>query len=190
MELVILNHDEVVSLLPFSKCIDLMADALESLARGQVHLPLRTIVRPPDAKGLMALMPAYRSGERSAYALKAVCVFPQNPTIGKDAHQGAVLVFSPETGELLAVISASAITAIRTAAVSALATRLLARGDARELAIIGAGVQGRAHLAAIAEVRPLTRVRIADAVTERARMLASFVVYVWAFPVLYSEFVV
>ncbi len=187
MELVILNHDEVVSLLPFSKCIDLMADALESLARGQVHLPLRMIVRPPDAKGLMALMPAYRSGERSAYALKAICAFPQNPTVGKDTHQGAVLVFSPEAGELLAVINASAITAIRTAAVSALATRLLARGDARELAIIGAGVQGRAHLAAIAEVRPLRRVRVADAVTERARMLAAQTAAGCAFPVEASD---
>ncbi len=187
MKLVILNHDEVVGLLPYSRCIDLMADALASLARGQVHLPLRMIVRPPDAKGLMALMPAYRSGEGSAYALKAICVFAQNPAIGKDAHQGAVLVFSPETGELLAVINASAITAIRTASVSALATRLLAREDARELAIIGAGVQGRAHLAAISEVRSLRRVRIADAVTERAHKFAAQAAEGYAFPVEASE---
>jgi len=108
----------------------------------------------------MAMMPAYRAGERPLFGLKAICVFPGNAALGKDAHQGAVILFDGTTGGLLAIVNASAITAIRTAAVSGLATRVLARKDASTLAIIGAGVQARTHLEAIACVRKLERVRV------------------------------
>jgi ornithine cyclodeaminase len=120
----------------------------------------------------MGLMPSYVGGETAAYGLKTVCVFPGNPAKGKDAHQGAVLLFSAETGELLALMNASAITAIRTAAVSGVATDLLAREDASDLAIIGAGVQARTHLKAIAEVRPIKRCRVASRNIEHGRRLA------------------
>jgi ornithine cyclodeaminase/alanine dehydrogenase-like protein (mu-crystallin family) len=183
MKILILDHDQVYAAMPISTCIEVMSEALDSLARGRFHLPLRMIVRPPDAEGMMGLMPCYRSGERAAYALKAVCVFPRNPAFGKDSHQGAVLLFSAVTGELLAVVNASAVTAIRTAAVSAVATRALARKDASQLAVIGAGVQGRAHLAAIAEVRPIKVARVADAVPERARGFAAEMSAVHSFPV-------
>jgi len=139
-----------------------MSDALASLARGEVYQPLRTIIRPPDARGLLGLMPAYRHGEHGAFGLKAICVFPGNPSIGKDAHQGTVMLFSQETGEPLALMNASQITAIRTAAVSAVATRLLARPDAEQLGIIGAGVQARTHLVALASVRSIKRARVAS----------------------------
>lgn len=142
-------------------CIDLMSDALGSLARGEVYQPLRTIVRPPGARGLLGLMPAYRGGEHGAFGLKAICVFPGNPALGKDAHQGTVMLFNQETGEPLALMNASQITAIRTAAASAVATRLLAREDAGELGIIGAGVQARTHLVALAHVRSIKRARVA-----------------------------
>jgi len=168
MKILILNHAEVEELLPVPACITVMAEALTALARDQVHQPLRMVVRPPDAAGLMGLMPAYVSGEHAAYGLKAVCVFPGNPAIGKDAHQGSVMLFSAETGELLALMNASAITAIRTAAVSGVATRLLAREEAADLAIIGAGVQARTHLQAMAAVRPLKRVRVASRTKESA----------------------
>ncbi len=138
-----------------------MSDALAALAHDEVHQPLRTVIQPPDARGLLALMPAYRSGERGAFGLKAICVFPDNPSHGKDAHQGGVMIFSQDTGELLALMSASEITAIRTAAVSAVATRLLAREDASELTIIGAGVQARTHLTALSCVRSIKRARVA-----------------------------
>ena len=143
------------------ECIDLMSDALAALARGEIFQPLRTIVRPPDARGLLGLMPAYRHGEQGAFGLKAICVFPGNPSIGKDAHQGTVMLFSQETGEPLALMNASQITATRTAAVSAVATRLLARPEAEELGIIGAGVQARTHLVALACVRSIKRARVA-----------------------------
>src|ERR1044071_3595738 len=139
MKVLVLSHDEVVELLPMQKCIAIMRRALFALAAGEVHQPLRTIIRPPHAAGLMGLMPSYMSGDRAAFGLKAICVFPRNPERGKDAHQGAVLLFSAETGELQAMMNASAITAIRTAAVSGVATDLLARDDASGLAIVRAG---------------------------------------------------
>ena len=172
MKILILNHDEVVELLPMKECIALMREALTKLARGEVHQPLRTIVRPPDAAGVMGLMPSYVGGDDAAYGLKTVCIFPANPAKGKDAHQGAVLLFSAESGELLALMNASAITAIRTAAVSAVATDLLAREDASDLAIVGAGVQARTHLKAIAEVRSIKRCRVASRNIEHARRFA------------------
>jgi ornithine cyclodeaminase len=160
MKILILSSRQVKQLLSIVDCIELMSDALSALARDEVYQPLRTIVRPPNARGLLGLMPAYRSGEDGAFGLKAICVFPDNPSQGKDAHQGAVALFSRETGELLALMNASEITAIRTAAVSAVATRLLAREDAHELAIVGAGVQARTHLTALACVRSIKRVRV------------------------------
>src|SRR5579859_3109210 len=167
--IVVLSHDQVVHLLPMARCIDVMADAFMSLAAGEMYQPLRTIMRPPGSNGLMGLMPSYRSGQHATYALKAVCVFPGNSAIGKDAHQGSVMLFSAETGELKALINASAITAIRTAAVSALATRYLARADASELAIIGTGIQAQAHLEALLLVRPIKHIRIAGRSPERVR---------------------
>jgi ornithine cyclodeaminase/alanine dehydrogenase-like protein (mu-crystallin family) len=171
MKILVLDSRQIRELLPMTECIELMADALSALARGEVYQPLRTIIRPPEARGLLGLMPAFRAGEQGAFGLKAICVFPENPAKGKDAHQGAVMLFSRETGELLALMNASEITAIRTAAVSAVATRLLAREDAQQLAIIGAGVQARTHLAAIAAVRPIERARVACRNIEHAEQL-------------------
>lgn len=187
MSILVLTHREVETLLPVDECIPVMAEALAALARGQVHMPLRMVVRPPDASGLLGLMPSYASGAGKAYGLKAVCVFPQNAAMGKDAHQGGVLLFSGETGELLALMNASAITAIRTAAVSGVATKLLAREDAGDLALVGAGVQARAHLPAMAAVRPLRRVRVASRRFERAREFASEFQPRYPFPIEPAE---
>src|SRR5262245_9308264 len=183
MPILILNHIEVEQLLPIAECVEVMAEALADLSAGRMHQPLRTIVRPPDAAGLMGLMPAYRAGERALYGLKAVCVFPGNSAKGKDAHQGSVMLFSGETGELLALLNASAITAIRTAAVSGVATRLLARPDAGELAIVGTGVQARAHLAAMAAVRPIRRARVASRSAEHAAKFAETMAARYPFPI-------
>ena len=171
MKILILDSAQIRELLPMAPCIELMSDALSALARDEVHQPLRTIIRPPNARGLLGLMSAYRGCDQGAFGLKAICVFPENPLQGKDAHQGAVMLFSRETGELVALMNASEITAIRTAAVSGVATRLLAREDANELAIIGAGVQARTHLAALACVRSLKRVRVAARNVEHAQRL-------------------
>jgi ornithine cyclodeaminase len=172
-ELLVIGHDDVKRLLPMEECIELMESVLADLARGAVWQPLRFVVRPPDEPSLMGLMPAHRSGPTASYGLKAVCIFPANAARGIDLHQGGVLLFDGETGELRALVDASAVTATRTAAVSAVATRALAREDARELAILGAGVQARAHLEAMAAARPFERARVWNRTAERAETFAA-----------------
>lgn len=183
MNVLILGHDEVLALLPMGECITLMREALVSLAEGRVHQPLRTLVRPPDAAGIMGLMPSYSSGAHAAFGLKAICVFGGNAARGLDSHQGAVLLFSAETGELLAIVNASAVTAVRTAAVSGVATQALAREDAGDLAVIGAGVQARSHIEAMSNVRRIKRCRVASRSIERARKFADELKGSCAFPV-------
>jgi ornithine cyclodeaminase/alanine dehydrogenase-like protein (mu-crystallin family) len=172
MSVLVLNQEEVERLLDMEGCIEAMAEALASLARGEVQVPLRFIVSPEDGDSLLGLMPAHRGGEAPLYSLKTVAVFPDNPRRGLDAHQGTVTLFDGETGEVRALMNASAITAIRTAAVSAVATRLLAREDARELAILGAGVQARTHLDAMRLVRDFELVRVYSPTPEHARAVA------------------
>ncbi len=171
MKLIVLAGQHVHELLPYRECANLMREALAELARGQIQQPLRTVVRPRDAAGFMGLMPSYSPSV--GYALKAICITPGNPAIGKDAHQGGVLLFDAATGEPLALVNASAVTEIRTAATSAVATDLLASPGAAELAIIGTGVQARAHAHAVASTRPLTGIRIASRDLARARDLAA-----------------
>lgn len=158
MNVRVLDEETVRRLLPMRDCIDAMADALASLARGEVHNPLRFIVRPPQEESLLALMPAHRGGERPAYALKALAIFPSNAALGLDLHQGFVALFDGETGEVRALMNAGGITAVRTAAVSGVATRCLARDDVRTLAILGTGIQARAHLEAMQAVREFERI--------------------------------
>lgn len=172
MSLLVLNRADVERLLPMPACIRLMAEALGSLARGEVVLPLRPVLRIPDSRNLFALMPAYSQPLR-AIAAKLITVFPENHGRDLESHQGAVLLFDGERGSLLAVMEAAAITAIRTAAVSGLATDLLARRDSGVLAILGAGVQARTHLDAMMAVRPFRRIVIWSRTTERARACAA-----------------
>ena len=171
-ELLVVGHDDVKRLLPMEECIELMASVLADLARGAVWQPLRFVVRPPDEPSLMGLMPAHRSEPTASYGLKAVCIFPSNAARGIDLHQGGVLLFDGETGVLRALVDASAITATRTAAVSGVATKALAREDARELAILGSGVQARSHLEAMAAARPFERARVWSRTAEHAEAFA------------------
>jgi ornithine cyclodeaminase/alanine dehydrogenase-like protein (mu-crystallin family) len=159
MSVLVLAEHDVRRLLPMSECIEAMEEVLRSLARGGLHQPLRPMTRAPDGQSLMGLMPAHRGGERPAWSLKEIVVVPDNPTRGLDAHQGAVLLHDGRTGELRALLKASAITEIRTAAVSAVATRALARRDARVVAILGGGVQARSHGEAMRAVLPDAELR-------------------------------
>ena len=173
MSVLILGEAEVHQHLVMAECIEAMAGALGALARGEASMPLRSVLRGPQSKGMLGLMPAYRGGETPVYSLKAVCVFPENPRLGLDAHQGTVTLFDGETGRPSAILNGSALTSIRTAAVSALATRLLAPPDAGVLALLGSGVQARAHLSALALVRALREVRIHSPNDEHAQALAA-----------------
>ncbi|HSP14836.1 MAG TPA: ornithine cyclodeaminase family protein [Thermoanaerobaculia bacterium] len=173
MRVLIVNEHDVETILTMRECIAAMEEALSVLARGEVTQPLRSLVRGSGAQGILGLMPAHRGGKNPVYGLKEVCVFPGNPARGLDTHLGAVLLHSGENGALLAVVNASAITAIRTAAVSAVATRLLAREDAKTLAIIGAGVQAKSHLESIPLVRKISDVRVYSRTREKAEKLVA-----------------
>jgi ornithine cyclodeaminase/alanine dehydrogenase-like protein (mu-crystallin family) len=155
----LLNQAQVTELLPMEECIEVMDRVLRTLAAGGAQLPLRTVLRLPASRGIFGVMPAQLS-DPDALGLKAIAVFPGNEGTHLDSHQGVVLLLSPETGAPLAIMDASSITAIRTAAVSGVATRALAREDAGDLAILGSGVQARSHLEAMRTVRTLRRVRV------------------------------
>jgi ornithine cyclodeaminase len=176
MRVLILSHRDVVAALPPRACAEAMAAVLAARARGETYHPLRTVMRPPGADGLMGLMPSWRGAQRdgsgAVFALKAICIIPGNPARGLDAHQGTVTLFDGETGVPTAILDASAVTEIRTAAVTAVATGLLARTDARTLAVLGAGVQGRAHLTALAGVRDFGQVRVYSPTRVHAQALA------------------
>jgi len=168
----ILSEHDVIRHLPMSECIEAMAAVLAARARGEAQMPLRSVLRGEGMSGMLGLMPASRGGGAPAYSVKAVCVFPGNPRLGLDAHQGVVALFDGETGRPTAVLNGSAVTSIRTAAVSALATRLLAPGRGGTLAIVGAGVQAAAHVRALLAVRDFEEVRICARTAEHARALA------------------
>jgi ornithine cyclodeaminase/alanine dehydrogenase-like protein (mu-crystallin family) len=170
----------VHALLGYNDCAEAMRGAPTALASGRAQQPLRTVIAPDGAAGLMALMPSYLTGQSGqgndrepAYGLKAICITPANPAAGLDTHQGVVLLSSGTTGEPLAVLNASAVTEIRTAAVSVVATELLARPDADELAVIGTGVQARAHILALDGARRLREIRVAGRDQERSGQFAA-----------------
>jgi ornithine cyclodeaminase/alanine dehydrogenase-like protein (mu-crystallin family) len=176
MRVLILSHRDVLDALQPGPCAEAMAAVLAGHARGETFMPLRSVMAPPDAAGFMGLMPGWRGeqGDGAAtFALKAVCIMPGNPARGLDAHQGIVTLFDGQTGQPTAILDASAITDRRTAAVTAVATEVLARREARVLAILGAGTQARAHLEALAPVRAFEQVRIYSPTQAHARQLAA-----------------
>jgi ornithine cyclodeaminase/alanine dehydrogenase-like protein (mu-crystallin family) len=136
------------------------------------NLPLRQILWLPEKIGGLGLMPAALLPDK-VVGLKAITFFPGNEGTELDTHQGAVLLFEAERGRLLAILDATSITAIRTAAVSGVATRLLAKEDAGDLAIIGSGVQARTHLEAMTIARRIRRVRVAGKDRQRAEAFAA-----------------
>ena len=172
MKTLIVGHDDARRLLPMSECIDVMEDLFKTLARGEAVLPLRQIIVQPDKKGMFGAMPAYLGSPR-AIGGKFITVFNGNRDTRFESHQGAVLLFECENGRLLAVVDATAVTNIRTAAASGAATRVLARNDATDLAILGSGAQASAHLAAMRAVRGITKVRVWSRNQEHARRFAA-----------------
>ena len=168
----ILNQDDVLEHLPMSECIEAMRDAFLALERGEVRLPLRAVSALPYEAGWLGVMPVSLSNPPLA-AVKAITVIPANSATLLDSHQGAVLLFDASNGRLLSILDASAITAIRTAAASGLATDVLARREAGDLAILGTGAQASAHLDAVATVRTLRRVRVWGRDPERTTVFAA-----------------
>src|SRR6266511_1081869 len=140
--MLVIDAAAVRELFPMRAAIEQMREALERYSAATIVQPLRTVVRPSRAPGMMAAMPAWAGPDRG-FGIKTVTIHPGNPARGLDTHQGTVTMFDRETGVPTAVLDAAAITEIRTAAVSAVATQALAAPDARDLAIVGAGTEAR-----------------------------------------------
>ena len=169
--MLLIGEKDVPSLLPMDACMEVMAAALTTLARGGAILPLRPLMRVPQKSGILGMMPAYL-GDPDSMGVKIITVFNGNQGTDYDSHQGVVLLFEVEHGSIVAIIDASSVTAIRTAAVSGVATRLLAHEDASDLCIIGSGVQARTHLDAMRVARRIARVRVWSRSAENARRFA------------------
>jgi alanine dehydrogenase len=167
--LILLNEAEVRELLDLDELIDALAAAHQDLSAGNVSMPPRIAALVQQQEGLLGVMPSYLPS--AGLACKLVTLFPHNTD--RHTHQAVIAVFDPENGTPLALMDGRYITATRTAAGSALATRLLARDDSRVLAIIGAGVQARSHAQALPRVREFEEIRIAARDRARADALAA-----------------
>jgi ornithine cyclodeaminase len=171
MAVLVIGERDVRELLPMRDCIEVMQRTFATLAESGFVQPPRIIAWQPDNRGAIAAMPAWL-GEPLALGAKLISVFPQNRQAGIESHQGFVVLFESEHGAPRAIVHAGAVTAIRTAAVSGVATRLLANDNASQLAILGSGVQAHAHLHAMREVRPIRRVRVWSRSFEHAEAFA------------------
>jgi ornithine cyclodeaminase/alanine dehydrogenase-like protein (mu-crystallin family) len=171
MEIRVLRAADVRHLLPMGECIELMRRTMIAVAEGRVALPLRTILIMPGERGMMGNMPGYLA-DPECFGVKLVSLIPRNKPPQYSSHLGIVVLFEAEHGQPVALLDAAEITAIRTAAASGLATQLLARPDAGDLAILGAGEQARSHLAAMLAVRKLRRVRVWARDAQKAALFA------------------
>jgi alanine dehydrogenase len=153
------TKEQISSLLPMSKCIPLMETMFRDLAHGKTLQPLRSLMRLPNHGNLLGMMPAYAEGP-DIIGIKIITVFHGNGAAGYPSHQGVVMLFDGQHGQPLMLFDAEEITAIRTAAASAVATRLLAKEDATHLAILGTGEQAERHIEAIGLVRNIKQISL------------------------------
>ena len=165
MSVLVLGHADVRSLLGMRECIDALEEAFRAVGLGRARQPLRPVYPVAGGEAFLGLMPSEADAPH-VLGLKAITVYPGNHALGLESHQGLVLLFDGDTGVPQAILDAASITAVRTAAASGLATQLLARHDAGDLAILGAGIQAASHLEAMAAVRKLRRVRVWSRKTE------------------------
>src|SRR5882724_5796047 len=157
--LLIVSSADVRRALPMSDCIEAVERAMRAFSTGGADVPLRTVMQLPSSRNFFAVMPGYLGDPRGLGA-KIITVYPDNAKLGLPSHLGLVLLFDAQIGFPLAVMDAGEITAIRTAAASAVATRALARRDASHLAILGTGEQAITHLESISKVRTLRTIRM------------------------------
>ena len=169
----LLNRQDVTRLLAMNDAIEAVEHAFRELASGHVTMPQRTVIRVVDHKGIHLAMPAYIGAGVNALGVKVVTVYPDNPARGLPTTIGLLLLNDPQTGAPLAVMDAGYLTAVRTGAVSGVATKYLARPDARRVGLFGAGVQAATQLAAVQAVRKMESVNVFDTNAERAKTFAA-----------------
>lgn len=178
------DRTAVDQLLPMDQCIDAMQQAFILLENGTSQMYLRSVAPLPNG-GVLGMMPCWL--DERCFGIKVISVYHQNQGTGFPSHQGAILLFDSAHGTPYAQVDAGRVTEIRTGAVSALATDLLARPDASVLALYGAGAQARSHLEAIRLVRPLTQVRVYDRSPENAQAFAQEMTAKFGIPVVICQ---
>jgi ornithine cyclodeaminase len=167
-----LNEREVAGLLPIGDVLVALESAFRAQADGKIRMPLRTMA--PNDNGLLGAMPAAIATGPVSLGAKLVTFFPGNAASGIPTHQALIALFDARSGKPVAIMDGRFITEIRTAAASALATRALARTDARILAVLGTGVQARAHVGALAEVMNIDEIRVWGRTATNAAAVADF----------------
>lgn len=166
----IIDREEVARRLTYELCIPIVREAMIALSTGETRQLLRSII--PLAEGRMfGIMPG-ALGEQAPFGAKLVSVFPENFSQGRQSHQGLVVLFDPESGAPVCVVHAGEVTAIRTAAASAVATDVLSRPEAKSLALLGYGEQARTHARAISNVRALESITVWGRSAERGQAFA------------------
>jgi ornithine cyclodeaminase len=170
MDPLFINKEKIAALLPMNECIGIMEKTFRALACGEIGQPLRNVMWLPGKKGLLGMMPGHAAG-LGIMGIKVITVFHSNREKGLPSHQGVVILFDANNGQPLMIFDALEITAIRTAAASAAATKLLSRDDSATLAIIGSGEQARRHIEAILLVRKIKQVNVWSRTEENAVQL-------------------
>ncbi|SEO17546.1 ornithine cyclodeaminase [Salinihabitans flavidus] len=168
--MIVLTHEDVARLLPMTEAIEVIDRVMRQVSDGGAELPLRSVV-PVGGANRMGVMPG-SIGDPACYGVKLVSLFPGNPEKGLSSHRGAIVLFEAETGGAVAMMDAGLLTAVRTAAASAVATRALAREEASRLAILGYGEQAEHHLDAMMAVRPVTHLHVAGRSAGKAEAFA------------------
>jgi len=168
VKLRLLTRADVQKAVSMAQAIEVVKTAFAQLSSGRAFVPLRTQMFVPQLNAVTLVMPAFLT-ETGSMAIKVVSVFPKNPELGLPTTQGVLLVVDPQTGSPVAIIDATYLTALRTGAASGAATDLLARRDARHVAILGAGNQGRTQLLGVCQVRKIERVWVYDQFPDRVQ---------------------
>lgn len=170
--MLVLSRSEVADLLDLDELIDALAVAMSDLSAGRASVPARMGAVVPDADGRLMAMVAFVPSQPALVA-KVVSLFPLNAGTSLPTHQALIVAFDPQTGAPLAVLDGTEITAVRTGACSALSVRLLARKTSSVLAVLGTGVQARAHARAVPRVRDISTIRLAGRDRHRTETVAA-----------------
>ena len=168
--MLVLSEKEVRSLIDVEELIQALERAHIQFSTGKAVMPVRLVVPLPEIKGRITSMPAYL-GEDKALGMKVVTYFPENPKQGLPIILATVFLYSTESGKLLAVMDGTYVTAIRTACISAVATRALANPETPVLGVLGAGVQARAQIRTLCKVRKIREIKVYDVLEKSVQSL-------------------
>ncbi|MBI2209236.1 MAG: ornithine cyclodeaminase family protein [Deltaproteobacteria bacterium] len=168
--MLVLSEREIQSLIDVEGLSEALEKAHVEFSTGKAVMPVRLVVPVPEIKGRITSMPAYLS-EDKALGMKVVTYFPENPRQGLPIILATVFLFSTESGKLLAVMDGTYITAIRTACISAVATRALANPETPVLGVLGAGVQARAQIRTLCAMRKIEEIKVYDVLEKSVRSL-------------------